>query len=299
MIPEFPQEKKLEISDKVFIEDVTKNFPPFSDFNFLSLWSWDIHQEVTISKLNENLVVKFTDYISNLPFYSFIGDKLSDQTAKTLLEYSENNNSGFNLKLIPEDSVKNLNQEQFLITEDRNNFDYIIPIELFLDFNRKKTRTKNNGIKQFLANFTVSSKDLAVREQDVRDEILNLLDKWGTYHEHDPVKMKNEKGAILRFMDCNFPEMINMGAYHENQLVGFCFAGIDHNNYATIHFCKTDASVSHGIYSYILQETAKIMDSRGVKFINIEQDLGLEGLRRWKMSLGNHIFLKKFNIEFQ
>ena len=46
MLPEFPQFKKLELSDKEEVEKFTSKFPPYSDFNFVSMWSWDIKGEM-------------------------------------------------------------------------------------------------------------------------------------------------------------------------------------------------------------------------------------------------------------
>lgn len=60
MIPEFPEFKKLELSDEEKIEKITKKFPPYSDFNFVSMWSWNIYNTVTISQLKKNLVVLLT-----------------------------------------------------------------------------------------------------------------------------------------------------------------------------------------------------------------------------------------------
>ena len=67
MIPQFPEFKSLELSDKKDIESFTKRFPPYSDFNFVSMWSWDIKEEIRISQLNGNLVVRFTDYLTGKP----------------------------------------------------------------------------------------------------------------------------------------------------------------------------------------------------------------------------------------
>lgn len=86
MIPEFPEFKKLELSDKKDIEQFTSKFPPYSDFNFVSMWSWDIKGEMRVSQLNDNLVVRFTDYLTGEPFYSFLGNNKVNDTAEKLLE---------------------------------------------------------------------------------------------------------------------------------------------------------------------------------------------------------------------
>ncbi len=39
MLPQFPQFKPLELTDKSDIEAITKQHLPYSDFNFVSLWN--------------------------------------------------------------------------------------------------------------------------------------------------------------------------------------------------------------------------------------------------------------------
>ena len=112
MIPEFPQFKKLELSDKKDIEKFTSKFPPYSDFNFVSMWSWDIKGEMRLSVLNNNLVVRFTDYLTGNPFYSFLGDNKVNETAEQLLELSKNEGLKAELKLIPEDSVRSVDKSE-------------------------------------------------------------------------------------------------------------------------------------------------------------------------------------------
>ena len=73
MIPKFPQFKKIELSDRVDVEAHTSLFEPYSDFEFTCLWTWDMKGERMISELNNNLVVRFTDYNTHNPFLSFLG----------------------------------------------------------------------------------------------------------------------------------------------------------------------------------------------------------------------------------
>src|SRR3989344_6357117 len=119
MIPEFPEFKNLELSDKEDVEKFTGKFPPYSDFNFVSMWSWDIKGEMRLSMLNENLVVRFTDYLTGEPFYSFLGDNKVNETVEELLEFSKKESLPLELKLIPEEVVKDLDQIKFKAIEDR------------------------------------------------------------------------------------------------------------------------------------------------------------------------------------
>jgi len=48
MLPEFPKFKGIELSDKEDVEKITHKYPSYSDFNFVSMWSWDIKGEMQI-----------------------------------------------------------------------------------------------------------------------------------------------------------------------------------------------------------------------------------------------------------
>ena len=56
MIPEFPEFKKLELSNKEEIEKITQKFPPYSDFNFVSMWCLGIKGMADCVQFNRVLI---------------------------------------------------------------------------------------------------------------------------------------------------------------------------------------------------------------------------------------------------
>ena len=74
-IPEFPKFKKLSLNDKEEIESYTKQFPPYSDFHFIIMWSWDINEPVLLSLYNDNLLLRSSDCSSGESYYTLIGTK--------------------------------------------------------------------------------------------------------------------------------------------------------------------------------------------------------------------------------
>src|SRR3989344_3847914 len=118
MIPQFPDFKKLELKDKDEICGLTAQYPPYSDFDFVSMWSWDFKEEIRISSLKGNLVVRFTDYITGEPFYSFLGTKEVNETTDILLNKSSEEGLTPKLKLIPEVAIHELDTTFFLTKSD-------------------------------------------------------------------------------------------------------------------------------------------------------------------------------------
>jgi hypothetical protein len=71
MIPQFPSFKKLTPDDREEIETITHEHDPYSDFNFSSMWAYNTEEDFEISRINNNIIIRFQDYITNKRFYSF------------------------------------------------------------------------------------------------------------------------------------------------------------------------------------------------------------------------------------
>jgi hypothetical protein len=82
MLPQFPNFKKLSIEDRPLIEAISKNFPEYSEYNFSCMFVWDVSDPVYFSILNNNLILKFTDFRSRSYYYSLIGNNMVDERLK-------------------------------------------------------------------------------------------------------------------------------------------------------------------------------------------------------------------------
>ncbi len=56
-IPKFPSSKKLTLADQAEVQNFVEKFPPYSDYNFTSLYSYNVENNIELSWLNNNLVV--------------------------------------------------------------------------------------------------------------------------------------------------------------------------------------------------------------------------------------------------
>ena len=74
------------------IEKITSDFPPYSDFNFVSLWCWNLTNKTQLSLLNDNLVIRMEDYTTADIFYMFIGQSKIKNTIEILFKHLESNN---------------------------------------------------------------------------------------------------------------------------------------------------------------------------------------------------------------
>lgn len=300
MIPKFPEFKKLELTDKEEVEKITGKFPPYSDFNFVSMWSWDIKGEMRISKLNNNLVVRFTDYLTGNPFFSFLGDNMVNETVDKLLELSKKEGFGAELKLVPEEVIKGLDNTRFKIEEDRDNFDYIYNIEHLSSLKGTKYETHRNQINQFSKkhiNWKVNI--INFHEIHHKKDIINLYEQWLKNKGGDLLdkEYKNEFLALSKLLTIENLAKHNLvcfAVYIEGKLIGFIIN--EHiNDHNIIHFEKAHIDYK-GSYPFLMQQNSKILQNFNLKYLNFEQDLGIEALKFTKNKLRPSHFLKKYLI---
>lgn len=299
MIPYFPQFKSLEIGDREEIMRHTSQFLPYSDFNFISMWSWDTDYEFMICTLNSNLVVRFIDYISGDPFLSFIGNNEVHQTIDTLLKYADEMQFSMSLRLIPEDVIKNIlpRKTEFTITEDRDSFDYILSTEQMKGFRGNKLRGKRNFVNRCEKLYNPNFELLNIHNSQVRKELLGVAKDW-TEDRMGKGETPNAKefAAISKLLHSEeIPNVIAVGVYIRGRIEAFVIGEDLKNGYAMLHFEKAGSSSVVGIYAYLMHAFAVTIEQYGCELINHEQDLGLPGLRTHKESIAL-TFAKKYII---
>lgn len=299
MIPKFPIFKKLTVGDKTEIEKIIKNYPPYSDYNFVSLWSYNTKESIEISLLNDNLIVKFVDYFGIEHFYSFIGNKKVKKTIDTLLSHSKANNIGPELILIPETNLLSNARlsDNFVVEEDQDNFDYILSAGAISKLSGNKFGPKRNFVNRFIKNYPEATvKTCDINNVKFQQQIEDLFLTWEKEANKNRPETENELTAIQRLLkSASFFDLICVGIFIKNKLIAFSINEVAHNNYAVIHFEKADTAYI-GVSQYLKQQTAMCLEKLGCTYINYEQDLGIPGLRKAKKSWQPIQYLKKFKI---
>lgn len=301
MIPLFPKFKNLELEDRKEIEKITKQYPPYSDYNFVSLWSYDVEQSTRISLLYGNLVVKFFDYFGIESFYSFIGATNVKETITALLSHAQTSRTAKKLVLIPEITItSNLKIfDNFRIEEDKDNFDYILSINDVSRLVGNKYGAKRNFVNRFTKKYTET--DIAIfdlKKPELQKQIIKLFLIWEKQSQKTRSETQLELIAIQRLLtSAEFFNLIPLGIFIDGTLVAFSINEIVHGDYGLIHFEKADESYV-GIYQYLKKMTALCLQKLNCVYINYEQDLGIPGLRKAKESWQPIKYLKKYIISY-
>ena len=298
-IPEFPNFKKIELLDKNEINQFINKlkFPPYADYNFINIWTWDVEGKMMLSRLNDNLVVLFSDYVTNQKFLSFWGINLIFETATILIEYSIENYHHNELRLIPEEISIELLKCGFIIKQDRNSCDYIYEIEDLANINNwpKKNNHRKN-IMKFISKYPEYKVEISRIDKIHYDIYLKMFKKWSENKKIENYLELNEYKAFKRLFDINDKNTNIISIFVDGLLMGFTVFEIISKDYAVAHFSKADTVFNSGIYDILIWEEAKTLNIENIKYYNFEQDLGITGLRYMKQSFHPIFLLEKFNI---
>lgn len=299
MIPAFPKFQKITVDLKEDIEDFVKQHSPYSDYNFVSLFSYNTLEKNEISSLNNNLVIKFHDYITLEPFFSFIGEHKIKETIQALIQHAKEKGVKEELKLIPsfiierEKDIENL----FSIQEDNGNADYILSVDDISSLKGNKYGAKRNFVNRFLKTYAHHKVvELSLGDKQTQKDIEDLFYRWEKQHEKTRDETEIELTAIQRLLtNLSHLAFISLGLYVDTVLVGFSINEAIHDRHGIIHFEKADISYI-GSFQYLKQVTAQYLQKHGCLYINYEQDLGIEGLRKAKLAWHPVKYLKKYTI---
>ena len=302
MLPNFPEFKKLELSDRTDVERTTSKYPPYADFNFEIMWSWDINGTVELSLLNGNLVFFNKNIFDNRLACSYLGDNRVNETLDQLFHFCKEKGFGsLHLSLVPEVSLSEINFDKYFIEIDLSACDYVYDIDRLAYLTGAEYSQKRTRLNSFTRNYpNVSVEMLNLSNPHERDEVLSLTNLWEsrkheTEHKHHASPDK-EISAMHRFIQSGFSNVMSVGVYEEKRLIGYSIFSLRKDSYAISQFVKAD-TLYKGVYEYIMRESAILLNGLGYKFMNFQDDMGLPGLRQAKNSFRPVKFLRKYNIK--
>ena len=295
MIAKYPKFTKLSIDKKPEIIKYTKNFEPYSDFNFTSLLAWDTNSRTEVSDLNGNLIIKLPDYTTGKTSYSILGNTKIHQSIEELLKQNAT------LQLVPESVIDQLTDLKTLkVKQDRDSFDYIYSVSRLARMSGKDYKKKRNKANTFFkahSNIELVVKNHKKLTPELTKQIINLDKTWSQQTEKPTKDAKFERQAIKNILD-NFSKLncFIITIHVDNKLQAFSINEIIDKKYAICHFEKALKIHHQHIYAFLAREVAKEMHKSGCQFVNWEQDLGIAGIRKSKMSYSPTKMLKKYTI---
>jgi hypothetical protein len=278
---------------KIILPLLQANDVFFCDFSFANLFMWgDIFKTRWLFQEDRLWIYNGYDDMMLLP----VGKALTLPDLVAVSDMLHRQGKSGNFVLVDQDFVKENDDlaDFFNVEIDLDNGDYIYSSQKLVDLPGNKLHKKRNLINQFLALYPdyvcqpLQATDL--------DACLELSEKWCRMRTCVEADFDHETSALKRALG-NFSELELQGLKisHGNELLAFSIFSRLSSNMADVHFEKFAPEIK-GIGQVINWETAKSL-SATYKYINREQDLGIEGLRQAKKSYDPEYIVSAYFLE--
>ena len=188
------------------------------------------------------------------------------------------------------DEFKELYGEYYDIFESRNEFDYIYNSFDLINLSGKKYHSKRNHISSFSKKHDWRYEEISAKNID---KVRLCAKKWyGQYDDMDE-ELKNEmRGVELMLDNMEALDIVGGAIVVGDEVVSFTLGSAINEQIYNIHTEKALDDFDTA-YSVINREFAA-RNLANYQYINREDDLGIEGLRRAKLSYRPQIILPKY-----
>lgn len=291
----------ITMDDKEWIDEIIKNeYLEICDQTFGMSFAGRFTYNIQVAEISGCVVYKYDE--GDLNSFSYPIGKNSKEALMEIIEY---------IKSIPDNiqispmtfknklEFESLSIDGFMIEPYYDYFDYVYLTENLKDLAGKKYAAKRNHINRFVENTSWSVEPLS---KENAYECIELEKHWRqtkeeTIEQSDEnitEELLNEEIEIRRSLE-NLDELKFFGVIirREGVIVAFSICEAQNKNTAIVHYEKADAKIQ-GSYQIVNRETAALIDKLGYKYINREDDLGISGLRKAKLSYYPYYMGRKY-----
>lgn len=287
---------RLTISDRDSYKDCFRQCSEqASDYSFINLFAWDHYRHYDIAFESDLCWLRVNNPTES--YWSPVGSWIDRDWEKILSEIFP---EGIVLERVPEKlavQLKGLLGERISLEEERSEWEYIYDVKDLIELKGNRLHKKKNLLNQFRSNFDWRYKDVDLSDVRMILEMQKIWCEWkncdgspGLKAEHDAIK------KILEYWE-DLPGLIGGTLFVGDEMVAYTIGEALDKETVIIHFEK-----GLGDYKGVYQAVNKLFLERSAvqfQWVNREQDMGNEGLRKAKMSYEPHHFLKKYLLSWK
>jgi len=305
-LPVFPQFRELQINDYHLLKPYLDAIPPeISDHTFTSLFLWRHYFKTKICNI-DGIVGLFCDRPGNEFFFPPFEQQDVLRAIEMRLVAMESMGKRPKVRRASEGFINRYlsNQNRFLTKEISNSFDYVYLTENLIKLSGRRYHGQRNFIKRFKKNYPnfsveIINKDnipecLEFEKEWFVRRYSNLMLKTNTSPEEEEFLKIDLKGTTEALLNFHVLPIVGMAVRVDEKIRGLCIGEMLNQETAVIHTEKADHHYC-GLSQFISQAFCQQF-CLDCTYINREEDLGMEGLRRAKLALGPHHFKKKYSV---
>ena len=192
------------------------------------------------------------------------------------------------------DALSNFYSDEFKINEDRDLAEYMYSTERMASFSGRSLKKRRSEVNTFWNMYGEHATVTQIQPAD-HEDILKFENKWlkQNTHTHDMESLYREarmiKNQLEHFDDFGLSGIV---LRIDGQVYGFGYGvKLSDTHYDAI-IEKGDREIPH-IYKVLRQESVK-QCATDCAYVNMEEDIGIEGLRALKMAYKPEYLLSKY-----
>ena len=290
--------KDISIEDKHIFDKIINFSRKNAEASFANLFIWGDIYNTKYSIINDMLCVFYTSDSGVLKTIFPFGNGDIKSTIEIIKNNVFKDSDTFVMTAVCDDDKTKLEKifgDKVSFEYDRDSSEYVYLSDKLITLSGKKLHAKRNHINKFESIYDYRYKNI---EPDDYEKCILAVEEWmhdkydGNTSEYFD-ELKTIKKAFLNFEILG----LNGGAiYIEDKLVAFTIGERLSYDMAVVHIEKADTNYP-GSFAIINREYIKHNWS-DIKYINREEDLGIEGLRKAKLSYYPDFLVDKYIATF-
>lgn len=236
-----------------------------------------------------------------LSYYMPLGEGNLSLPLREIRSDAENRNMNHSIVLITQnkvDEIRSILKDDYNIYPTRDKNDYVYLTEKMISLGGKKLHSKRNFVNRFKKEFDGRWKYRDIDPVSDREDIVRLLLKWSDHKAQENYKESYEYAAVSTALD-NYDALGICGGciLLDGKIIAFTLAAPQNDEVMDILIEKADCEIC-GSYQMINREFA-VHNCEAYKYINREEDMGIEGLRKAKLSYHPAFLTEKYAADFK
>lgn len=291
--------KQLKLEDYLII----KPYLDMADYegynsNFVTMMMWN-HEYHIMYEIHDHFLIMLHHY-KDVKFWAmpFTIPQYYQEAIDYMIEYSHQHHFPFMIDCAIEsfvEQIKPIYQQQFIFEKTPYNDDYIYDRQMLQTLSGKKMQKRRNHYNAFIKEYP----DFVYRDLDIVDDfetILSCLNRWENEKDNMSESMTSEVRGIMYLLSSKHLLDFEVGGIFINgQMEAFIIASRLKHSTIQIHVEKANKDI-RGLYPAVLKAMLE-HHFPDEKFVNREEDMGLENLRKSKQSLHPIKMVHKYCIK--
>ena len=289
--------KTVTLCDKAWVDEIVRlENSPSADYNFGNIYIWDKRYRQLIARCGDRMLTKLR-YEGHPAFVFPIGTGPLRPAIEQLRDFAAGRGYPLVIRgILPEhrDLLEREYPDAFSFDAETDNWDYLYLAEKLSTYSGKALHGKKNHCNRFEAENDWEFRPLSY---DLIPGCLDMLDVWSEENiERLDKSVSYEHDAIVRaFAAYEWLGLEGGVLFANGQIVGFTMGEMCSSDTFDVHFEKAKIDLN-GAYPMVCRELTRLLLQRhpGLVYMNREDDMGLEALRKSKQSYKPERMVEKY-----